>query len=230
MLRRELTDQSGRGLRHCCRCRVEAAPARSPAGAQRDPWKLPTGRVVQRRAREDATIVDLAVDDLLYSVLRVTPGERCLFCKHPYDADLAVKQRALRWGVPLQTSVTGPPPTNPSITRCSRSSAGRKDKTRECSSNCSACRSARRRVFSSAARRHSERTYRAKHPYSLSRRPPSRSSAPQRSSSTWPACPLSTTGSRTTYVATRPGRGVSTGRLSQAAHTRTTMRGRQSDV
>jgi molybdopterin/thiamine biosynthesis adenylyltransferase len=58
---------------------------------------------IQRRARDDAEIIDLAVDDLLYSVLRVTPGGRCLFCKHPYDPDLAVKQRALRWGVPLET-------------------------------------------------------------------------------------------------------------------------------
>jgi ThiF family len=58
---------------------------------------------IQRRARADAVIIDLAVDDLLYSVLRVTPSGRCLFCKHPYDPDLAVKQRALRWGVPLET-------------------------------------------------------------------------------------------------------------------------------
>lgn len=58
-------------------------------------WQL------QRRARHDATIIDLAVNDMLYSVLRVTPGGRCLFCKHPYDPDLAVKQRALRWGVPI---------------------------------------------------------------------------------------------------------------------------------
>jgi hypothetical protein len=58
---------------------------------------------IQRRAREDAMIIDLAVDDLLYSVLRVTPGGRCLFCKHPFDPDLAVKQRSLRWGVPLET-------------------------------------------------------------------------------------------------------------------------------
>jgi hypothetical protein len=58
---------------------------------------------IQQRARTDVTIIDLAVDDLLYSVLRVTPGDRCLFCKHPYDPDLPVKQRALRWGVPPET-------------------------------------------------------------------------------------------------------------------------------
>ena len=58
---------------------------------------------IQRRASGQAIILDLAVDDLLYSVLRVTPGGRCLFCKHPYDPDLAVRQRALRWGVPLET-------------------------------------------------------------------------------------------------------------------------------
>lgn len=58
---------------------------------------------IQRRAHPDATIVDLAVHDLLYAVLRVIPGGRCLFCKHPYDPELAVKQRAARWGVPLDT-------------------------------------------------------------------------------------------------------------------------------
>ena len=58
---------------------------------------------IHRRAPDHATIIDLAVYDLLYSVLRVTPGGRCLFCKHPHDPDLAVKQRALRWGVPLET-------------------------------------------------------------------------------------------------------------------------------
>jgi molybdopterin/thiamine biosynthesis adenylyltransferase len=58
---------------------------------------------IQSRAREDATVIDLAVNDLLYSVLRVVPGGRCLYCKHPHDPDLAVKQRALRWGVPLET-------------------------------------------------------------------------------------------------------------------------------
>jgi len=58
---------------------------------------------IQRRAAAGATIIDLAVDDLLYAALRVTPGGWCLFCKHPYDPDLAIKQRALRWGVPLDT-------------------------------------------------------------------------------------------------------------------------------
>lgn len=58
---------------------------------------------IQRRARRDAIIIDLAVDDLLYAVLRVTPAGRCLFCKHPFDPDLAVNQRALRWGAPPDT-------------------------------------------------------------------------------------------------------------------------------
>lgn len=58
---------------------------------------------IQSRSRPDATIIDLAVDDLLYSALRVTPGGRCLFCKHPFDPDLALKQRALRWGVSVGT-------------------------------------------------------------------------------------------------------------------------------
>lgn len=60
-------------------------------------WQL------QLRSCADATIIDIAVDDLLYSALLVVPGGRCLYCKHPYDADLALKQRALRWGVPLET-------------------------------------------------------------------------------------------------------------------------------
>lgn len=55
---------------------------------------------IQTRAAQSAVIIDLAVDDLLYSVLRYGgPGDRCLYCKHPFDPDLAVKQRALRWGV-----------------------------------------------------------------------------------------------------------------------------------
>lgn len=58
---------------------------------------------IQRRVLPGATIIDLAVDDLLYAALRVAPGGWCLFCKHPYDPDLAIKQRALRWGVPLGT-------------------------------------------------------------------------------------------------------------------------------
>lgn len=57
---------------------------------------------IQRRA-DGATIIDLAVHDLLYSVLRVVPGGRCLLCKHPYDPELATTQRAARWGVPLET-------------------------------------------------------------------------------------------------------------------------------
>jgi molybdopterin/thiamine biosynthesis adenylyltransferase len=58
---------------------------------------------IQRRALSGATIIDLAVNDLLYALLRVTPGGRCLFCKHPYDPDLGIKQRAARWGVSVDT-------------------------------------------------------------------------------------------------------------------------------
>lgn len=47
------------------------------------------------------------------SVLRVTPGGRCPFCKHPYDPDLAVKQRALRWGAHSTRSGTGPAADKP---------------------------------------------------------------------------------------------------------------------
>jgi hypothetical protein len=57
---------------------------------------------IQRRAG-GATIISLAVHDLLYSVLRVVPSGRCLLCKHPYDPELAMTQRAARWGVPLET-------------------------------------------------------------------------------------------------------------------------------
>ncbi|MDF1597275.1 MAG: ThiF family adenylyltransferase [Acidimicrobiia bacterium] len=77
----------------------------------RHPWSTVVSAVdtvearwqIQQRTRSDAVIIDLAVNDLLYSVLRVVPGGRCLFCKHPFDPDLAVNQRALRWGVPLVT-------------------------------------------------------------------------------------------------------------------------------
>lgn len=97
---------------HLARC----APALTPTVHARPweqldahPWQTVVSAVdtiesrwqIQRRSHSDATIIDLGVDDLLYSVLRVTPGGRCLFCKHPYDPDLDLKQRALRWGVSL---------------------------------------------------------------------------------------------------------------------------------
>lgn len=77
----------------------------------RHPWRVLISAVdtiearwqIQRRAHTDSTIIDIAVNDLLYAVLRVTPGGRCLFCKHPEDPDLEIKQRAARWGVPLDT-------------------------------------------------------------------------------------------------------------------------------
>lgn len=73
----------------------------------RHPWSTVVSAVdtvearwqIQQRARSDAVIIDLSVGDLLYSVLRVGPGGRCLFCKHPFVPDLALNQRALRWGV-----------------------------------------------------------------------------------------------------------------------------------
>jgi hypothetical protein len=59
---------------------------------------------IQTRAAPSAVVVDLAVDDLLYSVLRYGGSrDRCMYCKHPFDPDLAVKQRALRWGVSPRT-------------------------------------------------------------------------------------------------------------------------------
>ena len=58
---------------------------------------------IQTRAARSAVILDVAVDDLLYSVWRYGGSrDRCLFCKHPFDPDLAVKQRGLRWGVSPQ--------------------------------------------------------------------------------------------------------------------------------
>ena len=58
---------------------------------------------IQSRAAAGAEILDAAVLDLLYSVLRVAPGGWCLECKHPFDPDLMLKQRAARWGQSFQT-------------------------------------------------------------------------------------------------------------------------------
>jgi molybdopterin/thiamine biosynthesis adenylyltransferase len=75
------------------------------------PWRLvlatvdtvPARWAIQWRAAKGAEILDAAVDDLLYSVLRVVPGGWCLQCKHPYDPDHELKQRAKRWGEELET-------------------------------------------------------------------------------------------------------------------------------
>ncbi len=64
---------------------------------------VPARWAIQQRAPQGAEILDAAVSDLLYSVLRVVPGGRCLECKHPHDPDYELKQRAARWGVELQT-------------------------------------------------------------------------------------------------------------------------------
>src|SRR5205823_4456344 len=64
---------------------------------------VPSRWQIQWRAVEGAEILDAAVDDLLYNVIRVTPGGWCLECKHPYDPDYELKQRAARWGVDLET-------------------------------------------------------------------------------------------------------------------------------
>lgn len=63
---------------------------------------VPARWAIQWRA-EGAEIFDAAVDDLLYSVFRVVPGGWCLECKHPYDADYEIKQRAKRWGREVET-------------------------------------------------------------------------------------------------------------------------------
>lgn len=57
---------------------------------------------IQRRAKPTSEIIDAAVMDLLYSVLRVVPQGWCLECKHPYDPDLSARQRAARWGVEIE--------------------------------------------------------------------------------------------------------------------------------
>jgi molybdopterin/thiamine biosynthesis adenylyltransferase len=44
-------------------------------------------------------ILDAAVMETIYAVLRVYPGEgMCLGCKHPYDPDVSWKRRAKTWG------------------------------------------------------------------------------------------------------------------------------------
>jgi molybdopterin/thiamine biosynthesis adenylyltransferase len=53
---------------------------------------------IQRRSLAGAEILDAAVLDLLYGLVRVVEGGWCLECKHPYDPELPVTQRAARWG------------------------------------------------------------------------------------------------------------------------------------
>lgn len=58
---------------------------------------------IQRRAADGAEILDGAVLDLLYGLLRVVTGGWCLECKHPYDPEFPFKQRAARWGQTVET-------------------------------------------------------------------------------------------------------------------------------
>jgi hypothetical protein len=75
------------------------------------PWSLalatvdtvPARWAIQRRAAAGAEILDAAVNDLLYGLLRVVPGGWCLECKHPYDPDYVLKERAARWGQEIET-------------------------------------------------------------------------------------------------------------------------------
>jgi molybdopterin/thiamine biosynthesis adenylyltransferase len=64
---------------------------------------VPARWQIQRRSLAGAEILDAAVDDLLYSVIRVVPGGWCLECKHPHDPDYELKQRAARWGAEVET-------------------------------------------------------------------------------------------------------------------------------
>jgi molybdopterin/thiamine biosynthesis adenylyltransferase len=75
------------------------------------PWELILSTVdtvearwaIQERCRPRASILDGAVLGLLYSVFRVAAGGWCLECKHPYNPDLALEQRAARWGQTVET-------------------------------------------------------------------------------------------------------------------------------
>lgn len=58
---------------------------------------------IQRRVATDTEILDGAVLDLLYGLLRVVGSGWCLECKHPYDPELPLKQRAARWGQTVET-------------------------------------------------------------------------------------------------------------------------------
>ena len=64
---------------------------------------VPARWAIQRRAAAGADILDAAVDDLLYSLVHVMAGGWCLECKHPYDPDFDLKQRAARWGQMVDT-------------------------------------------------------------------------------------------------------------------------------
>lgn len=85
---------------------VVASNARPWEQLPRHPWGLVLATAdtiearwaIQDRAAAGASILDGGVVGLIYSVLRVRPGGRCLECKHPRDPDLAIKQRAARWG------------------------------------------------------------------------------------------------------------------------------------
>lgn len=75
------------------------------------PWNLVLSTVdtvearwaMQDRCNAASVLLDGAVMNLLYSVLRVAPGGWCLECKHPYDSELPFKQRAARWGQTVET-------------------------------------------------------------------------------------------------------------------------------
>jgi molybdopterin/thiamine biosynthesis adenylyltransferase len=75
------------------------------------PWPLvlatvdtvPARWAIQRRAAAGAEILDAAVNDLLYGLVRVAPGGWCLECKHPYDPDYVLKERGARWGQGIET-------------------------------------------------------------------------------------------------------------------------------
>src|SRR6266404_6251969 len=64
---------------------------------------VPARWQIQRRAIAGAEILDAAVNDLFYNVIRAAPGGWCLECEHPFDPDYDLKQRSARWGVDVET-------------------------------------------------------------------------------------------------------------------------------
>jgi hypothetical protein len=198
------------------------------------PWRFLLGTVdtvdarwsIQHRTFDGAEIFDGAVLDLPYGLLRVVPGGRCLECKHPYDPELALKQRAQRWGQDLErirrwtaenVAVTGAMIERMALTQ---------NKLPEDTPSSRACHSVTSRRGRSAARRPSVRTSPAKHPscrwprrrWAFSSPPRSRSGRSHRRRS-------STTGSRTTWRVRLTGHFTSGGPPTRAARsTRSSIR------
>ena len=101
-------------VNHLARFAPALVPASYPVEWQQlaaPPWPfllstvdtVPARWQIQRRAVAGAEILDAAVSDLFYNVIRVVRGGWCLECKHPFDPDYDLKQRGARWGVDFET-------------------------------------------------------------------------------------------------------------------------------